>query len=40
MTNTITGQREMDLIVIKELIDFLNAPESTIEAQRAKYDSE
>lgn len=30
--------KEMDLIVLCELIDFLNDPKSTIEEQIKKYD--
>lgn len=38
MTNLTTGQKEMDLIVLKELIDFLNDPIKTIPAQVTKYE--
>jgi hypothetical protein len=40
MTNVTTGQREMDLIVLKELIDYLNNPDATEKIQIAKYDEE
>lgn len=40
MTNITTGQREMDLIVLKELIDYLNNPDATEKIQIAKYDEE
>jgi hypothetical protein len=38
MTNLSTGQREMDLIVVKELLDFLNNGTEAIQRQKAKYD--
>jgi hypothetical protein len=38
MTNSTTGQREMDLIVLKELIEHLNDPVKSTQAQRAKYE--
>jgi hypothetical protein len=38
ITNLNSGQREMDLIVLSELISFLNNPELEIEEQRAKYE--
>lgn len=38
MTNLTTGQREMDLIVLSELIDYLNDSEGCMERQRAKYE--
>lgn len=38
MTNENTGQREMDLIVLKELISYLDDPESERENQEEKYD--
>ncbi|CAM3557002.1 ATP-binding protein [Paenibacillus lupini] len=38
MTNVTTGQREMDLIVLKEMIDFLNDPISTQRDQVEKYE--
>ena len=34
-----TGQREFDLIVLGDLIDYLNDPEETAVSQREKYDS-
>jgi hypothetical protein len=40
MTNQTSGQREMDLIVIKELIEHLNDPENSTKAQREKYEGE
>ncbi len=33
MTNITSGQREMDLIVLQELIEYLNNPDETIEKQ-------
>ncbi|MFC3341374.1 ATP-binding protein [Paenibacillus abyssi] len=38
MTNLTTGQREMDLIVLSELIDFLNNPGETQQMQIEKYE--
>jgi hypothetical protein len=38
ITNVNTNQREMDLIVLSELISFLNNQEMTIDVQRAKYE--
>jgi len=38
MTNLNTGQREMDLIVLKELIEYLNDPVEAVKTQRAKYE--
>lgn len=38
ITNINTDQREMELVVLSELIDFLNDSETTIEAQRDKYE--
>ena len=38
MTNISSGQKEMDLIVLRELIDFLNTPDSAIEFQEEKYE--
>lgn len=38
MTNETTGQKEMDLIVLKELISYLNDPDIELENQEAKYD--
>ena len=38
MTNVNTGQREMDLIVLKELIEYLNNIDETIIKQKSKYD--
>jgi len=33
-----TGQKEMDLIVLEELIHFLNVPDTALEEQRTKYE--
>ncbi len=38
MMNLNTNQKEMDLIVLSELIKFLNNPKSTIKAQIEKYE--
>ena len=38
MTNVNTGQREMDLIVLQELVEFLNDPNGTIQRQKRKYE--
>jgi len=38
MTNLSTNQKEIELIVLSELISFLNDPETTIEEQIEKYD--
>ncbi len=38
VTNLQTGQREMDLIVLSELIDYLNDPDETKKAQKLKYE--
>lgn len=38
MTNQNTGQKEMELIVLKELISYLNDPESEIKNQKEKYN--
>lgn len=38
VTNLQTGQREMDLIVLSELIDYLNDPDETKKAQKIKYE--
>ena len=38
LTNTNSGQKEMDLIVLEELIDYLNDPAKTMKAQKQKYD--
>ena len=38
MTNLNTGQREMDLIVLQELVDFLNDEVGEIDRQRKKYE--
>lgn len=38
MTNENTGQKEMDLIVVKELISYLNDPESELVNQEDKYE--
>ena len=40
MTNVNTGQREMDLIILGELIDFLNDPSGVTMRQKTKYDKE
>ena len=40
MTNINTGQREIDLIVLSELLQFLNNQEDTITRQKAKYSDE
>lgn len=37
ITNVTTGQKEMDLIVLKELISFLNNPEGEAKNQEKKY---
>lgn len=37
MTNLNSGQREMDLIVLSELINFLNSPKEETKRQEAKY---
>lgn len=37
MTNETTGQKEMDLVVLKELIDYLNNPVVELENQINKY---
>jgi hypothetical protein len=37
MTNETTGQKEMDLVVLKELIDYLNDPVVELENQIIKY---
>lgn len=38
ITNINSGQREMDLIVLSELIEFLNDPAGAIDAQIRKYE--
>jgi hypothetical protein len=38
ITNLTSGQKEMELIVLSELVEFLNDSEATIEKQRAKYE--
>lgn len=38
MTNINSGQKEMDLIVLKELIEYLNDPIKATEVQREKYE--
>jgi hypothetical protein len=38
MTNLNTGAREMDLIVLSELIQYLNDPLGVQESQREKYE--
>jgi hypothetical protein len=38
ITNITTGQREIELIVLSELIEFLNNPEETIKKQIEKYE--
>ncbi len=40
MTNLTTEQKEMDLIVLKELIDYLNDPSTIVTQQREKYEEE
>ena len=40
MTNMNTGQREMDLIVLAELVDFLNDPSGAVDRQRKKYEED
>ena len=40
MTNLTTNQREMDLIVLEELIDYLNEPEQLQIRQIKKYEEE
>lgn len=39
MTNLSTGQREMDLIVLSELVDHLNDAKASTATQREKYDT-
>jgi len=34
-----TGAREMDLIVLSELVDYLNDPKGSVKRQKKKYDS-
>ncbi|MBK8611857.1 MAG: hypothetical protein IPL84_18485 [Chitinophagaceae bacterium] len=38
ITNLTSQQREMELIVLSELIEYLNNPEEVIEMQREKYE--
>ena len=38
ITNVNSGQREMDMIVLSELVDFLNNPAETRAKQIAKYE--
>jgi hypothetical protein len=38
MYNRYTNEHEMNLIVIEELIDFLNNPEEEEERQKEKYE--
>lgn len=38
MTNVNSGQKELDLIVLSELISYLNSPEKELENQVKKYD--
>lgn len=38
MTNISTGQKEMDLIVLNELIEYLNFPDQAIAFQEEKYE--
>jgi hypothetical protein len=38
VTETATEQRVLDLIVLQELVDYLNDPKATEEKQRAKYE--
>lgn len=40
MTNVNNGQREMDLIILEELVDFINAPTNTLIKQKQKYGDE
>tara|TARA_E500000305_G_scaffold52786_1_gene41623 strand:+ start:339761 stop:341776 length:2016 start_codon:yes stop_codon:yes gene_type:complete len=40
MTNLTSGQKEMDLIVLSELIQHLNDPEKSQEIQKTKYSEE
>jgi hypothetical protein len=40
MTNLTTEQKEMDLIVLSELINFLNDPQTTVADQKLKYEGE
>lgn len=40
VTNLTTGQKEMDLIVLSELIDYLNHPQDTIASQKIKYEGD
>lgn len=40
LTNVTTGQREMDLIILKDLIDFLNDPNASIAEQKRQYDAD
>jgi hypothetical protein len=40
MTNVNSGQREMDLIILEELVAFINDPAGTMAAQKAKYEDE
>lgn len=37
LTNLTSGQREMELIVLSELVEFLNNQETAVEKQKAKY---
>lgn len=37
-TNLTNSQHEFNLIILSELIDFLNDPEATVKAQREKYE--
>ena len=38
ITNINSGQKEMELIVLSELVDYLNVPSEAIEKQRKKYE--
>ena len=40
MTNVNTSQREMDLIILEELIAFINDPTGSLTIQKAKYEDE
>ncbi len=40
ITSLSTGQLEMDLIVLEELIQYLNAPDETQKQQVNKYEDE
>ncbi len=38
ITNVNTGQKEMDLIILSELVEYLNSPEGTVKKQVEKYE--